>query len=523
MSKMTTITALAAAAALSACSLMPAYEAPLVNIPQRFAYDAPQEQAGVPVAAVGWQDWFADPRLHRLIEMALSCNTDLRQAALNAEAVQKQYAITRAALLPSLDASAGGTRARVARDLSPTGQSTVTSSYSVGAGVTGFELDLFGRVRSMSEAALQGYFASAAARDATQLALVAAVAKTYFGERYAEEAMALAQRVLATREQTYKLAQQRHDAGVTSGVELHQQQTLIESARADFAAAVQAREQARNALALLINQPLPADLPAPLPLAEQFKIDRLPAGLPSEVLLNRPDIRAAEFALRAAGANIGAARAAFFPRIALTGSIGTGSNEMDGLFKGGNRTWAFAPTISLPIFHWGALKANLDAAEIREQEQVAAYEGAVQSAFRDVSDALAARQQLDARRDATARQSAAWSEALRLVRLRNEHGIASALDLLDAERSSYGTDLALLAIENTRLANLADLYKALGGGLRRHTDEEPAFVNGAISQDYPHAQEPIATCATCVQEAGEGAPATPATSGEPALAPAATD
>ena len=521
MSKMTlsTLGALAAAAALSACSLMPAYEAPLVNIPQRFAYDTAQpqgegEEASIQAAAMGWQDWFADPRLHRLIELALSCNTDLRQAALNAEAVQAQYAITRAELFPNVDASASGSRARVARDLSATGQPFVTSSYSVGLGVASYELDLFGRVRSMSEAALQSYFASAAARDATHLALVAGVAKSYFGERYAEEAMALAQRVLKTREQTYKLAQQRHDAGVASAVELHQQQALIESARADYAAAVQGREQARNALALLINQPLPADLPAPLPLAAQFKIDSLPAGLPSEVLLNRPDVRAAEFALRAAGANIGAARAAFFPRIGLTASIGTGSDELDRLFKGGNRTWAFAPAISVPIFHWGALEANLNAAEIRQQVQVAAYEGAVQSAFRDVADALVARQQLDARRAATARQSEAWSEALRLVRLRYEHGIASALDLLDAERSSYGTDLALLAIENTRLANLADLYKALGGGLRRHTDEEPAFVNGAISADYPAAEAPIATCADCE-------PVTPATSDEPALAPAA--
>ena len=490
----TTFAAAAASAALAACSLAPTYEAPQVAIPSSFAHAAAAPEApSIQAAAMGWQDYFADPRLHRLIELALARNTDLRQAALNAEAVQKQYAIARAELFPGVDASASGSRARVARDLSATGQPFVSSSYSVGVGIASYELDLFGRVRNAADAALQGYFASAAARDATHLALVAAVAKSYFGERYADEAMALAQRVLATREQTYALARRRYRAGVASAIDLRQQEALIEAARADYAAAVQAKEQAANVLVLLINQPLPAGLPAPLPLAEQFKIDRLPAGLPSEVLLNRPDIRAAEFALRAANANIGAARAAFFPRIGLTASIGTGSDELGHLFKGGNRTWAFAPAISVPIFHWGALSASLDAAKIRQQEQVAAYEGAVQSAFRDVADALVAREQLDARRSATVRQSAAQAEALRLVRLRYKHGASSMLDLLDAERSSYSTDLALLAIENTRLGNLADLYKALGGGLRRHSSDDLPFINGQLSGDYPIADAPIAT------------------------------
>ena len=470
-----------AAAALSACTMIPAYEQPAVSLPQTFAQQDDAAQQGASQAAdVGWQDYFADPRLQRLIELALAHNTNLRTAALNAEAVRKQYAIARADLLPSLGASASGTRARVAEDLSTVGRSFVSSSYTVGLGITGYEIDLFGKLRSTSEAALQSYFSSAATRDAAHLSLVATVAKAYFNQRYAEEAMTLAQNVLKTREQTYELTRLKHQAGVVSAIDLRQQEALIEAAKADYANAVQGREQAQNALALLINQPLPHDLPAGLPLQQQFKIERLPAGLPSDMLLARPDIRAAEFALKQANASIGAARAAFFPSISLTSTIGTGSNELSGLFGSGNRTWTFAPSINLPIFNWGSLQANLDVARIRQQIQIVNYENAVQTAFRDVADALVAREQLDKRFDAITRQSQAYADALQLVRLRYQHGVSSALDLLDAERSSYSADTALLANQLTRLENLADLYKALGGGLKRQTaDAAPAAPDAA--------------------------------------------
>lgn len=461
-----------AAAVLAGCTMIPAYEQPAVSVPAGFAHtgDAGAETA-TPATELGWQDYFADPRLHALIELALARNTDLRTAALNAEAVRAQYAITRAEMLPGLNASGSGTRARVAQDLSTTGSAFISSSYSVGLGITGYEIDLFGKLRSNTEAALQSYFSSAATRDATHLTLVASVAKAYFNQRYAEEAMALAQNVLKTREQTYELTRLKHQSGVVSSVDLRQQEALIESAKADYASAVQAREQAQNALAVLINQPLPPDLPAGLPLAQQFKITQLPAGLPSDVLLQRPDIRAAEFTLKQANANIGAARAAFFPSISLTSTVGTGSTELSGLFGSGNRTWTFAPSISLPIFNWGSLQASLDAAKIRQQIQIVAYESAVQSAFRDVADALVAREQLDKRLDANSRQAAAYADALRLIRLRYQHGVASVLDLLDAERSSYSADTAVLSNQLTRLENLADLYKALGGGLKRQNSD----------------------------------------------------
>ena len=462
------ISAAAVSLALSACAMIPKYEQPAVAVPEAFQHDT--AQSGIVAASLGWQDYFADPRLHRLIEIALERNTDLRGAALNAEAVRAQYMISRAALLPGINASGTGQRGRVAADLSSKGSSYVSSAYNVGLGVTSYELDLFGKVRSTNQAALQSYFASVASRDATHLSLISSVAKAYFNERYAEERMALAQRVLQTREQTYKLTQLRHRAGVISAVDLRQQEALIESAKADYASAVQAREQARNAMAVLLNQPLPADLPAGLPLSRQFAIKQLPAGLSSEVLLNRPDIRAAEFALKRANANIGAARAAFFPSISLTGMIGTGSTELSGLFKGGNSTWTFAPSINLPIFNWGSNVANLDYAKIMQQAEIVNYEAAVQSAFRDVSDALVAREQLDKTYAANAQQSKAYADALRLINLRYRHGVASALDLLDAERSSYAADTTQLATQLTLLENMADLYKALGGGLKQHTE-----------------------------------------------------
>ena len=458
------LSAAAVAAALSGCTMIPKYEQPQVAVSETFKYD--NAQNSIQAASLGWQDYFADPRLHRLIEIALERNTDLRTAALNAEALREQYRITHANLFPTVAGKGSGTRQRTAADLAG-GRAAITESYSVGLGVSAYELDLFGKARSNNRAALESYFNSTAARDAVHLTIVASVAKAYFNERYAEEAMKLAQNVLKTREQTYRLSQLKHKAGVISAVDLRQQEALIASAQADYETAVKNREQARNALSVLINQPLPDDLPAGLPLSRQFKVSRLPAGLTSDVLLNRPDIRAAEHSLKQANANIGAARAAFFPSITLTGSVGSASNELNNLFKSGNGTWAFAPSINVPIFTWGALKASLDVAKIRQQIQVVNYEAAVQSAFRDVADALVAREQLEKAHAAKAKQSKAYADQLRLVQLRYKHGVSSALDLLDAERSSYAADSALLASSLTRLENMADLYKALGGGLKR--------------------------------------------------------
>lgn len=461
----TTLTTLSASILLSACNLAPRYEQPNIQLPSaQFKYDS--EQTGVQAAKLGWADYFADPRLHRLIELALQNNTDLRIANLNVEQVRAQYAIARASLLPSISASGSGSRTGV----EATNQ--ITESYSVGLGVSSFELDLWGRVRNNSRAALESYFSTKAGRDSTHLSLIASVAKAHFNEIYAENAMQLAKKVLTTREESYRLAKLRHESGVISNIDLRQQEALIEQAKASYASALQAREQARNALELLISQALPADLPEALPLDKQFTIRQLPAGLSSEVLLNRPDIIVAEHNLKQANANIGAARAAFFPTISLTSNLGFGSNQLSGLFDTVNKSWTFAGNVSLPIFNWGSNVANLKSANVAQKKAIVAYEAAVESAFKDVADALVARYSLTQQYESSVKQSQAYAEALRLTRLRYQYGVASSLDLLDAERSSYSADSSTLSMELSLAENLADVYKVLGGGLKRHTETE---------------------------------------------------
>ena len=284
--------------------------------------------------------------------------------------------------------------------------------------------------------------------------------------------MDLAARVLKSREESKKLTDLKFKSGVISAIDVRVAETQIETARADYAVAEQARTQARTALALLIGQPLPDTLPAGASLDAQFVNAELPVGLPSEILYQRPDVRAAEFALKGANANIGAARAAFFPRITLTGSIGSGSTELSGLFTGGNSTWSFMPQISLPIFTWGQNKANLDLATVRKNIAVAQYEQTVQAAFKDVADALSARGTLQRQYQAQQNSARAQADRYRLVNMRFAHGISSSLELLDAERDSYGAQQALLATRQTLLENRADVYKVLGGGLQTQTVAE---------------------------------------------------
>ena len=447
--------------ALSACSFAPKYTQPNVALPSTtFKYDVHHSDA-IQAASLGWKDYFADPRLHELIELALQNNTDLRTANLNVEQVRAQYAVTRAEQFPGVNASGGATRARARGE-----------SYNVGLGISAFELDLWGRVRNSSEAALQQYFSTSASRDATHLSLISSVAKAYFNEQYAQAAMHLAERTLATRQETYRLAKLRHKAGVISALDLREQEAVIETAKSSYAAAMRAREQARNALELLISQKLPENLPEPLSLDKQFKIRQLPAGLSSDLLLNRPDIIAAEHNLKQANANIGVARAAFFPTISLTGSVGFGSNQLHGLFQSDNKTWSYGPNISVPIFNWGSTRANLNAAKIAQQKMVVAYEATVESAFRDVADALAARASFSSQYESNLTQNKAYADRLRLIRLRYQHGVSSSLDLLDAERSSYSAETALLSTQLSLLENLADLYKVLGGGLKRYTTDD---------------------------------------------------
>ena len=469
------------AGVISGCSLAPRYQQPKVEMAETFpAVKANNQHAGrITAPDLGWEDYFADQRLKEIIGLALDNNRDLRIAALNVEAVRAQYVISRADRLPALGASGNGGRSRIAQDLSAIrdayGNQTsyIAESYNVGLGVTAFELDLFGRVKSLSDAALNQYFQQKQVRDSTQISLIASVAKAYFNERIAQAQMDLSSRVLKSRVESKRLTDLQFKAGVISQVEVDVAVSQIEAARADYAAAQQAREQAHNALTLLVGKPLPDNLPAAAPLSQQFVNAELPVGLPSSILYQRPDVRAAEFALKSANANIGAARAAFFPSISLTGSIGSGSNDIGHLFTGPNRTWSFTPQITLPIFTWGKIKGNLDLATARKNIAVAQYEQTVQAAFRDVADALVARDALKRQYQAKLRGEHAQINRYKLTQLRYKHGISSSLELLDAERDSYGAQQAVLRIQQTLLENRADIYKALGGGLNVQTGSNP--------------------------------------------------
>lgn len=454
-----------AAGVLSACSLAPRYERPAAPVATAFpAEPVPAVAASGVSADTGWRQFFQDPRLQALIESALLNNRDLRTAALRIEEARAQYNIVAADLLPSFNAAVSGSRSRNSAATSPLGVSTVSTAYQVGVNLAAFELDFFGRVRSLNEAALATYLATEEAQRAAQISLVAEVAKAYLAERAYAEQQELAQRTLNARETGYRLAQQRFEVGASSALDLRQQEVLVQTARATLATLVRQRAQAQNALTLLAGRPL-GDLPPARTLSEQNLVAELPAGLPSDLLTRRPDIRASEQQLIASNASIGAARAAFFPRISLTAGIGTASSELGNLFEAGTRTWSFVPQLALPIFDAGRNRANLSLAEVRNNLAVASYEKTVQTAFREVADALVARGAIDEQIDAQRRVQEAQADRLRLAEQRFQSGVASSLDVLDAQRELFSAEQSLVQTRLLRLTNAVDLYRSLGGGL----------------------------------------------------------
>lgn len=454
---------LLAACILAGCTLAPHYQRP--DAPVAASYPSDAAGATRKAAELGWRDFFNDARLQALIAAALENNRDLRIAALRIDEARALYNIQSADLLPSVNGQASGSHARVAAALSPTGASVVSRSYQVGLSLASFELDFFGRVRSLNDAALAQYLATGEARQAAHISLVAETAKAYLAQRAFEEQYALAQKTLEGRESAYRLAQQRFEVGASSALDLRLNETLVGSARVALATLARQRAQAGNALALLTGKPL-ADLPAPQALEAQGIVTELPAGLPSDLLAQRPDIRAAEQRLMASNANIGAARAAFFPRISLTAGLGTASNTLSGLFDAGSRTWSFVPQMALPIFDAGRNSNNLDLAHVRKNIAVAEYEKSVQVAFREVADALAARATLNEQLDAQRTVTQAQQERLRLADLRFKNGVANSLEVLDAQRELFSAEQALVQTRLLRLTNAIDLYRALGGGLQ---------------------------------------------------------
>lgn len=461
---------------LSGCSLIPEYLQPASPVaaayPQGPAY-APAEAAKVAQAEQGWRQFFHDPALQQLIQTALENNRDLRVAALNLDAYAAQYRIQRAELFPAVTANGTGVRQRTPGDLSQTGEATTSGQYSATLGVSAYELDLFGRVRSLSEEALQTYFSSEQARRSTQLSLVANVANAYLTLTADQELLRLTEETLKTYEDSYKLTQRSNEVGVASALDLSQSRTSVESARVKLAQYQRLVAQDRNNLALLLGAQVPDNLNASTPLADDL-LEELPVGLPSELLQRRPDILQAEFLLKAANANIGAARAAFFPSISLTANAGSSSADLSNLFKGGSGSWYFSPTISIPIFNAGELKASLDYSKIQKDIRVAQYEKSIQTAFQEVSDGLAARQtynqQLQAQRDFVA----ANQDYYRLAERRYRTGIDSNLTFLDAQRSLFSAQQALITDRLAQLTSEVNLYKALGGGWVENTGKAPA-------------------------------------------------
>lgn len=465
-------------AVASACSLQPEFVKPdpavATAYPNGAAYDITASASAAQMAAsdLGWRDFFGDPQLQQFVTMALQTNRDLQVAALTALELKSQWRIESAGLLPQVTMFADRSRSRTPADLSKSGSAETAGSYSVGASL-GWEIDLFGKLRSLRESALQEYLASVQGRNAVQMSLIAQVGAAYLVVLACDEMLEVTDRTLESARASYDLTKLQFDIGSGSELDLRQAETLVEQALANRAAQVRARAQAQNALTLLVGQP---NLPEPRDsgqLSNPNLLADVPAGLPSHLLTRRPDVLQAEALLRSANADIGAARAAFFPSIDLTGTAGSASAHLDGLVKAGSAAWTVAPVANLPLFVGGANRANLKAAEVREQIAVAQYQRTVQGAFREVADGLAARVTFKQQIASLERYVEAQRRRLELAQVLYRNGESSYLDVLTAQDDLYDSQLVLVSTRLQRLTNLIDLYRALGGGWVERTGDEP--------------------------------------------------
>lgn len=488
----TAASALALLALAGCTSLAPDYARPMLPVPATLnGTNGPNGSEGTALAPetgpMGWQEFLQEPRLRELVALALQNNRDLRVAVLAIEKARAQYGVEQSNRFPAVGATAAGTRTRTADDLNTSGRSPTSSQYSAQLGFSSYEIDFFGRVKNLNEAALQEFLRTTENRRSVQLSLVAEVANAWLTLDADGRRLQLAQDTLRSRQKSYELTERSHALGAASGLTLAQAQTTVDTARADVAAFTSQVARDRNALALLAGAPVPAALlpdganpgatasparaasasasvaPAPSLATPAATLLAVPGDLPSSVLLNRPDVRAAEYTLRGAYASIGAARAAFFPSITLTASAGTASNALSGLFDGGNGTWSFAPQIRLPIFDAGRNRANLQIAETARDTALAQYDKAVQTAFREVADALAERATLAERLQAQQSLQAATLKALQLSQARYRLGADSYLPVLDAQRALYSAQQTLIGLALAEQANRITLYKVLGG------------------------------------------------------------
>ncbi len=456
----TALAALPLCLALAACAPLPPQPAPAPDVvPATY----PGQETAAAAALPGWQAFFTDPELRRVLGLALANSRDLRAAMLRVQEAGAAYDIQRAARLPVVNGSVEATRALVPPAQSPIGRALMGNQFQAGIGMADWELDLWGRLRSLNDAALEGWLAADATRRAATVSLVAQVADAYLGLRETDERLLLARRTLASRDESLRIFRRRWELGAASRLNLTQVELLRQQALAQVAQLEQARAQQHALLDLLVGTSVDLAPPAAALGAAPLARDLAP-GLPSALLLERPDIAAAEHALHAAEANVRAARAAFFPRIALTAAAGAASTQLDDLFDRGSRAWSFAPSLAVPIFNGGRLKGQLAVARVRGELAVAQYERAIQSAFRDVADALAARRWLADQAGALAATLALQGERARLARLRYEHGSAAYLEVLDAERERFGAEQQLVQLRRQQLSAQVALYRALGGG-----------------------------------------------------------
>jgi multidrug efflux system outer membrane protein len=470
---------------ISGCTLEPSYRRPDAPVTEAWPDSTSVGDSGViagngtarAAADIGWRDFFIDARLQTLIELALQHNPDARIAALNIAAARAQYRIQRADLFPSIAATGLEQVEKyppavlgIAAASSGSIAGSSSSSYSTfryfdtGIGFTSYEIDLFGRLRSLNHERLQQYFGFVETRRSTQIILVAEVANAYLTLLADQELLRITAETLGSQQDSYRLTQRSYEGGIATALDLRQAEISVDTARANLAQYTRQVAQDQNALVVLLGTPLPADLPRGAGLDQQQLLADLPAGTPSDLLVRRPDILAAEHNLVAANASIGAARAAFFPSITLTGNYGTASTQLSGLFDRGSTAWTFSPQISLPIFAAGAHVAALDLAKVQKNINIVQYEQAIQTAFREVADALAGRSTLDNQIAADQALLDATSETYRLSDMRFRRGVDSYLGVLDSQRSLYTAQQTLVGVKLSRLQNLVTLYKALGGG-----------------------------------------------------------
>ncbi|MFD2753295.1 efflux transporter outer membrane subunit [Comamonas terrae] len=475
MTKKLIPTLLTGALLATGCSFIPKLDKPAAPVPA--SYPVATEAGALAAADIPWQQFFTDQRLQQVIGLALENNRDLRVAVLNIDKARAQYQIQRAAQFPEFGVAASVSRA----PSTTTGQ--YVNTYMAGLSMPSWEIDFWGRIGSLKEQALAQYLATEEGRKAAQISLVASVANAWLGLQADEELLAISRRTLHTREESIKLAKLRLDTGVASELDYRQAQSLTEDARATLARQTRQRELDINALTLLVGQTVPPELLGSLQgkkLSDLPALADVPAGLPSDLLLRRPDVRQAEQSMIAANASIGAARAAFFPNITLTASAGFVNPELSDLFKSGSKAFSLTPSLYLPIFNAGRNRANLESAKVSEQIAAAQYEKAIQTAFREVADALVSRETLQDQLAAQQRQLEAENVRYKLSDLRYTNGVASYLDLLDAQRSLFALEQAVVQARLTQLQNQVNLYKVLGGGW---TEPAPPPTAAAATPD----------------------------------------